>query len=455
MKQAITMIEARSPLVRFVAGAMIASCTATMAAAAPAGDAATAYVVQPRDTLYDLARRYMLSLAGIAEVSKVNRITDPRRLKPGSTLAIPTALLRSEPLLAKVEAVSGVVSVQDQAGTTPRPLVIGTSLKEGAIVRTAGNAFLTLRFADGSRISLPSNTVVRIDAARHIALGDADDRRFGVEAGRSAFEVTPATRTSDRFEVRTPMAVAAVRGTEFRVGYRPDSGTSTLEVLDGRVAESGTTSAESAAVDAGMAALRTDAGTSSRLLPLQPAPDLDDPGKTQSEAATLFRIAAPLPANSYHFQLARDAGFVDSFAETTAADGTGQFTDVPNGTFFVKATAIDTNGIEGRPVVYSFDRQRSSLDASVSPPPSKGPRQFAFKWDGSGEGRFVYRFVLARDAALADTIVDQAGLTGNAITLTDLAPGTYYWQVSFVQSVGPKTFRRSLKVNELRIAAPR
>ncbi|MEI6417904.1 MAG: FecR domain-containing protein, partial [Sphingomonadales bacterium] len=338
-------------------------------------------------------------------------------------------------------------------GIAPRPLVIGTNLKEGAIVRTASNAFLTVRFADGSRISLPSNTVVRIVAARHVALGDADDRRLAVENGRSTFEVTPATRAGSRFEVRTPMAVAAVRGTEFRVGYRPDIGSSILEVLDGQVAESGTTNEESAAVDAGMAALRTQAGAARQLLPLPPAPDLDDPGKTQSEVATVFRIAAPLPANSYRFQLARDAGFVDSFAETTVADGNGAFANVPNGTFFVRATGIDANGIEGRPVVYSFDRQRSSLEASAESPSTKGSKQFTFKWSGTGEGRFVYRFVLARDPALADAIVDQAGLSGNAITLTDLAPGTYYWQVSFVQSVGTKTYTRSLKVNELRIAA--
>ncbi|MEY2884576.1 MAG: hypothetical protein RL490_2300, partial [Pseudomonadota bacterium] len=98
--------------------------------------------------------------------------------------------------------------------------------------------------------------------------------------------------------------------------------------------------------------------------------------------------------------------------------------------------------------------QRSSLDASAESPSSKGPRQFIFKWSGSGEGRFVYRFVLARDPALADAIVDQAGLSGNAITLTDLPSGTYYWQVSSVQSIGAKTYMRSLKVNELRIAAP-
>jgi hypothetical protein len=415
------MIKPRSPFFRFVAGAIIASCTVTVAAAAPADDAVTPYVVQPRDTLYDLARRYMLSLAGIAEVRKVNRITNPRRLKPGSSLAIPSALLRSEPLLARVEAVSGVVSVQDQAAAAPRPLTTGANLKEGAIIRTSSNAFLTLRFA----------------------------------AGRSSFEVAPATRASDRFEVRTPMAVAAVRGTEFRVGYQPDRNASTLEVLEGRVAESGTANGDIAAVDAGVAAFRAGAGATRQLLPLQPAPDLDDPGKTQAEAATVFRIASPLPANSYHFQLARDAGFVDSFAETTTTDGSGVFADVPNGTFFVRASAIDANGIEGKPVVYSFDRQRSSLDASVESPPSKGPRQYAFKWNSSGEGRFVYRFVLARDPALADAIFDQAGLGGNAVTLTGLAPGTYYWQVSFVQSVGTKTYTRSLKINELRIAAPK
>lgn len=386
---------------------------------------------------------------------RINGISDPRRLRPGSTLVIPSALLRSEPLVARVEAVSGAASVADQAGGAARPLTIGTTLREGARVQTEANAFVTLRFTDGSRISLPSNTTVRILAARHVALGAVDDRRISVETGRSQFEVTPSTHAGDRFEARTPMAIAAVRGTEFRVGYRPETGASTLEVLDGRVAESGAVSEPAADVVGGFAALRTQANQDRQVLPLLPAPDLDDPGKTQDEAETSFRIAATGSAAAHHFQLARDAGFVDSFAETTASDRRGVFADVPNGSFFVRVSAIDANGIEGMPATYSFDRQRSRLEAGVSAPPRKGPKQYSFKWDGSGEGRFTYRFVLARDAALSDSIVDEAGLPGNAITISDLAPGTYYWQVSFVQSVGAKTFRRSLKINELRIAASR
>ncbi len=448
-----TKIDNRRRLAALVAAGLVFGAADSASRAATSADETVTYAVQPRDTLYDLARRYMLSLAGIADVRRINRIANPRHLQPGSNLAIPAALLRGEPLLARVEALSGAVTTQDSDGAAARPLAPGAQLRAGARVTTAGNAFVTLRFADGTRISLPSNSSVRIDAARHIVLGDSIDRRIRVESGRSDYDVTPARGPRDRFEVRTPMAVAAVRGTEFRVGYRPEDGASTLEVLDGRVAETAAAGGDSAEVAAGFAALRTGSG-GRRLLPLPPAPDLDDPGKTQAEPLTEFRIARPLPATAYHFQLARDAGFVEAFAETIAADGSGRFADVPNGTFFVRASAIDASGIEGRAVTYSFDRQRSGLDAAVAPPPRRGPKQFAFKWSSSGDGSFVYRFVLARDAALADAIVDQAGLTANSVTLTDLRPGTYYWQVSFVQSVGGKSFRRALKVNELRIAAP-
>jgi hypothetical protein len=428
--------------------------------AAPAPPAAlpvddmTAYVVQPRDTLFALARRYMVSLAALTPVRQVNNIANPRRLRPGTTLAIPSALLRAQPLAAQVEAVSGIANLKDSAGLPARALVKGADVAEGAILQTQANSFVTLRFTDGSRVSLPSNSIVRMLSARRITLDDANHRRFEVVSGRIGFEVTPATNRGDRFEVRTPMAVSAVRGTEFRVGFLAERQISTLEVLDGSVAESGIDRAASVAVGAGFAARRAEGAAASTLVALLPAPDLANPGRVQSDPEAMFAIDRPKPNHAYRFLLARDSGFIDSFAETTASDGKASFGEVPNGTFFVRATAIDENGIEGRPVNYSFDRQRSGLAASASAPAANGPKQYVFKWQGSGEGQLTYRFVLARNAGMTDAIVDEAGLTANGLSLTALTPGTYYWQVSMVQSVGGKSYRRSLPVNELRIAPP-
>jgi len=44
------------------------------------------HLVQPRETLYDIAVQYQVSLKDLA---RVNRITDPTRIKPGDALIIP------------------------------------------------------------------------------------------------------------------------------------------------------------------------------------------------------------------------------------------------------------------------------------------------------------------------------------------------------------------------------
>ncbi len=57
------------------------------ASSAPS-DIAT-YVVRPGDTLYDLAERYMIRPGDALQVGRLNRIAEPRRLQPGTTLRIP------------------------------------------------------------------------------------------------------------------------------------------------------------------------------------------------------------------------------------------------------------------------------------------------------------------------------------------------------------------------------
>ncbi|MGF1973930.1 hypothetical protein, partial [Staphylococcus aureus] len=74
-------------------------------------------------------------------------------------------------------------------------------------------------------------------------------------------------------------------------------------------------------------------------------------------------------AASYRLLLARDAGFIDIFAEattqTTAQEKpTVDFGQIANGVYFVRLTAIDSGGLEGFPADYSFDRDLDTLDAA-------------------------------------------------------------------------------------------
>ncbi|HZV39008.1 MAG TPA: LysM domain-containing protein, partial [Pseudoxanthomonas sp.] len=65
------------------------------------------YRVRPGDTLWDFSAAYLKSGYRWQQLQAHNRIADPYRLPPGSTLQVPITWLRAEPASAKVVAVHG------------------------------------------------------------------------------------------------------------------------------------------------------------------------------------------------------------------------------------------------------------------------------------------------------------------------------------------------------------
>jgi hypothetical protein len=192
--------------------------------------------------------------------------------------------------------------------------------------------------------------------------GDAAAGALVIESGRGELSVTPL-RPADRFEIRTPGSVAAVRGTEFRLVYDTDRSVSTLEVLHGRVGESATETGPSADIVTGQAAQRPIGGER-RILPLPPAPSLAPPDAAGTFPDVVMKIADPHPGWSYRFVLARDPDFTDIFAEVAAPDGVARFDSIPLAPVSAKITAIDENGVEGIPKTYLVERPPPPSSAS-------------------------------------------------------------------------------------------
>lgn len=419
------------------------------AMAAPPLDAPVAYVVKPGDTLIGLASAYLNRPDDYRLVQRANQIVRPRALKIGSTLQIDPRLLKSTPINARLSAVSGPVDLETNGARTPARA--GMVLVEGQRLITGKGGFATFEMADDSRVTLPSNTSLRIERMRQTLLNNAPQRVFHLDQGRGTISATPNTSPGGRFEVRTPVSISAVRGTEFRVGQDPSGRQAQTEVLKGVVGvdlASGSGGGEP--VSAGFGVSTTPSGVSGPVA-LLPAPSLGEGGQRQSEAIVRFQIQPVDKAAAYRLSLARDAGFIDVIAEatteTTTQVPTAEFGEVPNGTYFLRLTALDQGGLEGLPSDYSFDRDLDVLEPGTSPSPQAAGkhRHFLFRWSAAGDGVRTYRFQLFAKGETSSPIIDQPGLSEPQLTLTDLAPGTYGWRVSavrfkdgaFTEKVGP------------------
>jgi len=421
----------RRPARRATAFAVVAMAVAVVATAnaAPPQPAAAGpmfrYVTRPGDNLYTLADAYLIRLQDYRIVQRLNHVRNPYRLPIGRMLSIPRALLRTVPLTGRVVAFRG------DAIADGRPVRIGTRIGEGGRIQTGANAFLTMALDDGSKISIPSQTQISVERLQRVLISGELERLFRLEAGRTETEVTPRRNPTDRFEIRTPLSVAAVRGTHFRVAVSDDGKAATAGVIHGQVA---VTSKESEIrLEPGQGARTTAAGTEPTV-PLLPEPSLLRPGRLQADSDLSFAIADVTGAAQYRFQIATDAGFMDLVEETTGTTAAATLPAVPNGNYFVRATAIDANGIEGLPHIYSFERYLNFVRTSVDPLP--GRRRYRFRWQVAGDGKHHFRFVLAPAANPGQPVIDEPALETEELVITDLTPGTYVWRVMTTSTDG-------------------
>jgi hypothetical protein len=395
------------------------------------GEPPVNYVVQRGDTLIGLGQAYLRKPGDYRRVQTANQISRPKTLPVGKTLTIDPNLLKTTPIDARLSAFSGKVEVETNGQRVPARA--GMTIQEGQRIITGPGAFATFELEDASRVTLPSNTTVRVERLRTVTLTNAPQRVFRLDEGRSTIQATPNANPNARFEVRTPVSISAVRGTEFRVGSAKGEGgdKAQTEVIKGGVGVGlGEASPSGAPVPAGFGVTATPAGVSLPVA-LLPAPKLGDGGQNQGDRTVHFAVQPVTGAVAYRLQLSRDAGFVDLFAETTQDQPAVDFGPLDNGTYFIRLTALDAGGLEGLPADYSFDRDLDVVEPGAAPTPEQNGkrRNFLFRWSAAGDGVRTFRFQLFAGTEATSPVVDQPGLSEPRLTLTDLPSGAYSWRV--------------------------
>jgi len=416
-------------------------CPAQSVAKAPAspGIAVVRYSVAQGENLYTLAQRYFIRPDDYKAVQRLNRIADPRRVPIGMQLRIPVRLLKREPIRAVVHSYRGEVRI------AARPAITGMIVREGDLIKTGERSFVTLTLPDDSAVALPSNSAVRVRLLRRTVLGNHLERLFAIEQGRVSATVTPMTDPLSDFQFVAPTATTSVRGTQFRVSYDIAAKRATGEVLEGKVAFDSPGMNEQL-VPAGF-------GTANGLavpLPLLPPPDLLHADRTQSEEALFFAVSPVTGAARYHVQIGRDADFLEVLDEASAETPEARLASLPNGSYFVRLTAIDQNQLEGKPATYAFERRLNRISTSSEESKVGRYRQYLFRWRTPDAPGAHYRFQLWRADESVPT-VDEIGLTGTSFIVTDLAKGRYHWRVMTSEMVGGRLFEKWSSDRELTV----
>ncbi|NVK43923.1 MAG: FecR domain-containing protein [Oceanospirillaceae bacterium] len=394
------------------------------------------YTVVDGDTIWDLSEKHLDHVGRFEQVRRLNGIDDPEHMQPGTRLRIPLEWVRTNAVAAEAAQVQGEVRLL-KAGGESRPLRRGDRIELGdRIVTTAGSS-VSIRFADDSRLSLKGDSEIRFD---HLsAYGDTGmvDTRLNLQRGRLDTQVTPAVGAGSRFDIETPSAISAVRGTDYRAAVREGGDSSSIEVLQGRVAVSG---AGRRTQVAGGYGTRVDAGKPPvpprRLLP---APELEPVPEPVTQPGWRLAWSALPGAIAYRTELAAEPAFETLLWQDRSARPFANLPDVPDGRYHIRVRGIDALGLEGQDRAVGFE-----VDARPRPPLPLQPADGQvlrgagpeLLWSRSDDAR-SYRLEIAADESFSSPLLDRRDIAGDRFDAATLSqPGRYYWRLRSQASDG-------------------
>jgi hypothetical protein len=431
-----------SALRRFLPGSvgLVLLCASV---AAQAGD--FLYTVQPGDHPWNLAERYLKSPSLAQALRLRNQIPDDLRILPGTQLRIPKEWLKLESSQVTVLAVTGNTLLR-QGKMPARAAVAGELLQAPSGLRTGPDGSATLQFADGSRVLVRRDSELQLQTSQKSRLGNANIVVLTLVHGSVENQVTPVGDSGGRFEIRTPAAIAAVRGTQYRV--YADGQTMRTEVVTGAVNVANPTGQVTAQAEQGTTA------QSGRIpdapIALLPMPPLDGLPATIERLPIAWPIAALPGASRYRTQLAATSEFSAMLSDEVTDTARIRVRDIEDGTYALRVRGIDAQGLEGlsaERTLVIHTQPEPPLLIEPAPEAATTATRPNLRWT-QGDASLQYRVQLSRN----DKVVDEQVIThASAQPPQDLSPGIYQWRVAAIHPTkgqGPwgdaQAFRRVL-----------
>ena len=393
------------------------------------------YVTAPGDTLIGIGKRYLTNPNDWPRIRVLNRVANPRRLPTNSQLRIPVELLKVTPAPAKVSHVEGNVRMKPE-GSGYKKLAVGDNLTGGETVISGPRSFASYTLADGSKLSQAASTKLIFGRLAAYGATGMVSTELTLESGRMEADASKQTFPGTGFRINTPVAVAGLRGTRFRLNMDESGKMLRNEVLEGAVGVSAQN--QEALVGAGFGT-RAEAGKPPeppRLL--LPAPALDHAPSKLLESSARFAWAAMTGARAWRAQVARDTEFRDVVLDDQVQQPALHLPDtLPDGHYVLRLRSVDETGLEGLNTDHPFELAVKPLppqpilpvDGSIS-----ATGKVTVSWQASPEAN-GYALRLARDANFTQAVelhrIDQG--TQKALELTE---GTYFWRLASLDSSG-------------------
>jgi hypothetical protein len=429
-----------------LAAALLAAGALPVSAAQPSE---WTYEIRPGDSLWRIAERHLDRPTRAFALARHNRLADADRLQPGRTLLIPLEWMAARDVTAVVTAAGGQLEAMTRTGGVTAPPTVGERIGPGQEIATGATGSVTLELPDASRIRLNASSRVRIETLRTFGDTGITDTRITVRRGSTEGVVTPSRPPASRFEINTPAAVTAVRGTSLRVGTGEGEATAPtrVEVITGQVVSGNARGTTEVGARFG---LRIEADRMPGApLPLLPPPAIDNTPALVDRIPVEFDFPPSPGASGWRVQVVSAAGLPvkpDAVEGSVRVDRIEKAPrvragDLADGDYRLAIRAIDGNGIEGLDAVRPFTvRARPEPPVLVDPPSGAAltAERPAFRW-AVDPAATEYRLQVSARSDFGFPVVDTVVSTGAFTPSQPLPPGQYHWRVATRGAVGGTT----------------
>jgi hypothetical protein len=390
------------------------------------------------DNLINICKNLLDNPSHWSVIARINRLKNDNLIYPGQKLVIPVRLLKGLPFNGRVFFIKGDVTVRAAPEDDWKTLRNGDMVQQGNSIRTGFESAVEIIFDDGTSFYQRPDTILDIFTTQ-IKTDDSIWQRLILRGGQLLLNIRRISGKDSRLEIQTPAAVAAARGTDFRVTVDSRHNI-TSEVLQGKVDIKAMN--QVVALNDGEGT-RVDKGKP----PLKPRKLLPPP--FPQDLQTLYQI---IPFR-IHFQTIENALF---YRIMVSEDPKGknvkyekllrlkdpiELSGLDDGEYYLHGTSIDNMGIEG----FSFEGKKFQVRINPVPPFIQEPaesvqlkgRALTIRWLNVAQaGQYYIEIGKNREFSSETTIKINTTNTWYKQTFQDF--GTYYLRIRSVAGDGFK-----------------
>jgi len=140
--------------------------------------------------------------------------------------------IRADDTATAIVSVKGEVSAKAAGTDSWNAVKTGDSLSQGAQLKTGKKGEAVVKWPQGHFMKIHPLAIVSIDKLQFDNKGKNETTEISLESGKILVRANKLVSSSASFQIKTPTAVAAVRGTSFMIDTSGESG-GTIALLEG------------------------------------------------------------------------------------------------------------------------------------------------------------------------------------------------------------------------------